>query len=108
MVVSERTATRTLKTWDRIAARIVGHNGKAILAGGLLSFTLEASEGLFARLRDNLSEASAKRHVGASKVEALKGWRGSDQDLPHRSLVYQGMAVRRSATGVADRFAQAV
>ena len=28
VVVSERTATRTLKTWDRIAARIVEHNGK--------------------------------------------------------------------------------
>jgi hypothetical protein len=28
---SERTATRPPKTWDRIAARIVGHNGKAIL-----------------------------------------------------------------------------
>ena len=36
VVVSERTATRTLKTWDRIAARIVEHNGKMILAGGLL------------------------------------------------------------------------
>ena len=77
VLVSERTATRTLKTWDRIAARIVGHNGKAILAGGLLSFTLEASEGLFSRLRDHVSEASAKRHGGAGKVEALKGWRGS-------------------------------
>jgi hypothetical protein len=32
VVVSERTATRTLKTWDRIAARIVEHNGKMILA----------------------------------------------------------------------------
>ena len=41
VVVSERTATRTLKTWDR---RIVEHNGKMILAGGLLSFTLEASD----------------------------------------------------------------
>jgi hypothetical protein len=31
VLVSEGTATRTPKTWDRIAARIVGHNGKAIL-----------------------------------------------------------------------------
>ncbi len=78
VVVSERTATRTLKTWDRIAARIVEHNGKLILAGGLLSFTLEASEGLFSRLRDRPSNAGAKRHGGAG---ALKGWRGSDEDL---------------------------
>ena len=78
VLVSERTATRTLKTWDRIAARIVEHNGKMILAGGLLSFTLEASEALFLRLRDRPSNAGAKRHGGAG---ALKGWRGSDEDL---------------------------
>jgi hypothetical protein len=81
VVVSERTATRTLKTWDRIAGRVVEHNGKTILAGGLLSFTLEASEGLFSRLRDHVSDADAKRHGGASKSGALKGWRGSDEDL---------------------------
>jgi len=39
VVVSERTATRTLKTWDWIAARIVEHNGKMILAGGLRRWT---------------------------------------------------------------------
>ena len=61
VLVSERTATRTLKTWDRIAARIVEHNGKMILAGGLLSFTLEASEGLFSRLRDLSPDAGARR-----------------------------------------------
>jgi hypothetical protein len=81
VVVSERTATRTLKTWDRIAGRVVEHNGKTILGGGLLSFTLEASEGLFSRLRDHVSDADAKRHGGASKSGALKGWRGSDEDL---------------------------
>jgi len=78
VVVSERTATRTLKTWDRIAARLVEHNGRMILAGGLLSFTLEASNGLFSRLRDHASDVGARRHGGAG---ALKGWRGSDEDL---------------------------
>src|SRR5208337_2458808 len=39
VVVSERTATRTLKTWDWIAARIVEHNGKMFLAGGLRRWT---------------------------------------------------------------------
>jgi len=78
VLVSERTATRTLKTWDRIAARIVEHNGKMILAGGLLSFTLEASEGLFSRLRDHASDVGTKRRGGAG---ALKGWRGSEEDL---------------------------
>ncbi len=81
VLVSERSATRTLKTWDRIAARIVEHKGKMILAGGLLSFTLEASEGLFSRLRDDASDVGTKRHGGASKAGALNGWRGSEEDL---------------------------
>jgi hypothetical protein len=35
--VNERTATRTLKTLGRTAARIVDLNGKSVLAGGLLA-----------------------------------------------------------------------
>ena len=88
VLVSERSATRTLKTWDRIAARIVAHNGKMILAGGLLAFTLEASEGLFSRLRNHSSNAGAKRHGGASKAGALKGWGGSDDDLRRAAPVF--------------------
>jgi len=88
VLVSERSATRTLKTWDRIAARIVEHNGKMILAGGLLAFTSEASEGLFSRLRNHPSNAGAKRHGGVSKAGALKGWGGSDDDLRRAAPVF--------------------
>ena len=42
--ISERTATKSLTTWDRIGARVVELNGKLIVAGGLLPFTHEASE----------------------------------------------------------------
>ena len=51
-LISERTATRTLKEWDRIAARIVVQGQKRILAGGLLAFTFEASERLIAELQE--------------------------------------------------------
>ena len=43
LLVHEHSATQSLKTWDRIAARIVLMNGKHILAGGLLPFTLEGT-----------------------------------------------------------------
>ena len=71
MLVSERSATRTLKTWDRIAARIVEHNGKMILAGGLLAFALEAC-GAFSR------SWGVRTQTGCS-------WRRSARDLaiPH-------------------------
>ncbi|MBV8094290.1 MAG: hypothetical protein JOY71_25890 [Acetobacteraceae bacterium] len=52
VLVSEHTATRTLKLWDRIAARIVPQGEKMILAGGVLAFTLEGSQTLIAQLRD--------------------------------------------------------
>jgi hypothetical protein len=33
--ISERTATRTLKQWDRIAARVVEVRDKTIIGGGV-------------------------------------------------------------------------
>lgn len=44
--VQEGTATRTLRQWDRIAARIVPSDGKTILAGGLLAYSAAACEDL--------------------------------------------------------------
>jgi hypothetical protein len=52
VLISERTATRTLKEWDRIAARIVIQGQKRILTGGLLAFTFEGSEQLMAKLQE--------------------------------------------------------
>ena len=55
--VSERTATRTLKPWDRIAARMVEVRGKTTLGGGVLPFEHELSEGLIAALGRILARA---------------------------------------------------
>ena len=51
VLITERTATRTLKEWDRIAARIVVQGQKRVLAGGVLAFTFEGSEQLIANLQ---------------------------------------------------------
>jgi hypothetical protein len=51
VLITERTATRTLKEWDRIAARIVVQGQKRVLAGGVLAFTFEGSERLIANLQ---------------------------------------------------------
>ena len=55
--VSERTATRTLKPWDRIAARLVEMRGKTTLGGGVLPFEHELSENLIAALGRILTRA---------------------------------------------------
>jgi hypothetical protein len=42
--VSERTATRTIKPWDRLAMRIVTVRDQTIIGGGLLPFDHELAE----------------------------------------------------------------
>lgn len=81
VLVSERTATRTLTPWDRIAARIVQQGPKMILAGGLLAFTLEASQALFAHLVDRCAPAIRKSRRVAPPLDGLDGWRGPDDEL---------------------------
>lgn len=57
MRISERSASQTLKAWDRIGARVVALGGKHLLSGGVLSFTMEAAGALLAGLR----QAEGKR-----------------------------------------------
>jgi hypothetical protein len=49
--VSERSATRSLKPWDRIAARIVHVGTRTEMAGGALPFDHDASETILKALR---------------------------------------------------------
>lgn len=70
MTVCEGTATKTLRQWDKVAARIVPVVGKNVLAGGLLPFTPQASEALFDGLRRVFGKKNAK------KLPAIK-----DEDL---------------------------
>ena len=49
--VSERSASQTLKTWDKIGARVVMVGGRLLLSGGVLSFTMEAADTLMSGLR---------------------------------------------------------
>jgi hypothetical protein len=80
VLVTERTATRTLKPWDRIAARIVADGDRRIIAGSVLAFTLEGTERLFAALRGQ--GPARPRDARARKAQgALDGWAGSDEDL---------------------------
>jgi len=66
VVISERTATRTLAEWDRIAARIVVQGQKRLLSGGLFAFPFESSERLIGDLWRRQSSRSG-RSTSASK-----------------------------------------
>jgi hypothetical protein len=76
VLVSERTATRTLAEWDRIAARIVLQGQKRILTGGLLAFPFETSERLIAELQRAAGQSdTARRSVRKQPIadHALRG-----------------------------------
>lgn len=73
ILVSERSATQTLKAWDRVAARIVPIGEKQILAGGLLAFTMEAADSLIEGLRKVEGKRSrrAKLSIGDDTLRGL-------------------------------------
>ncbi|HKH97053.1 MAG TPA: hypothetical protein VKA39_11075, partial [Beijerinckiaceae bacterium] len=84
VLVSERSATQTLKPWDRIAARIVPQGDQLVLAGGLLAFTQEGSELLTTTLQDGLGRVGGRRPraKGGKRAAATpSGWVGTDDDL---------------------------
>jgi hypothetical protein len=62
--VSERSGTRYLKPWDRMAARIVRVGSRTEMAGGALPFNYEVSEAVLAALR----RAGEKAHAEADKL----------------------------------------
>ena len=80
VLVTERSATQTLKLWDQVAARIVPQRDTSILASGLLAFTLEGSQQLLAQLCERGSRGGNRRG-SETRDGALEGWRGSDDDL---------------------------
>jgi hypothetical protein len=65
--ISERTATRTLKQWDRIAARVVEVRDKTIIGGGVLPFDHELAETLLSSL------SSTQKRVAKAGAEVLRG-----------------------------------
>jgi hypothetical protein len=69
--VAERSATRSLKCWDRIAARIVRVNTKTVMAGGVLPFDYDASEAALEALKR--AEKEARANSGALICELGHG-----------------------------------
>jgi hypothetical protein len=51
ILISERSATRTLKQWDRFAGRVLQVGQKTQISGAVLSFEYETSESLIEGLR---------------------------------------------------------
>lgn len=72
VLVSETTATRTLRQWDRIAARIVSVDGRNILAGGLLPFSHEGAEILIDAMRETAGRGKRARRNSPISPDMLR------------------------------------
>ena len=81
VLVRERSATQSLRPWDRIAARIVPNGDRLVLGGGLLVFTREGSELLDAGLREGLGRMKRLRRPPRGRRADTTRWAGTDDDL---------------------------
>jgi hypothetical protein len=68
VTVAEHSATKALKQWDRIAARLIDMGGKTILGGGVLLFDWAASEDLLKRMEALTRELPLARKGLAAEV----------------------------------------
>ncbi len=78
--VIERTASHTLKPWDRIYARLVKPRDRYELTGALLAFTPEACDLLAQALRDASGKKPWRGKARPPRALPLT-WKGSDEDL---------------------------
>jgi len=81
--VSERSGTRYLKPWDRMAARLVQIDTRTEMAGGALPFDFDTSEAVLEALRRASKSARKKVHKlgGPSADSALLANALSDTEM---------------------------
>ena len=68
ILISERSATRSLKQWDRIAIRIVQVGSRAQISGAVLPFDRDTSEELLKLLRKIAKRAEKEKQSFADLV----------------------------------------
>lgn len=95
--VFERSATRSLKQWDRIAARIVTVLGKTQISGALLSFDHRLADEAIASIERVRKKARAEaiklaRALGqATDEEALASITGQDEVLAGAAFMFSAL-----------------
>lgn len=68
ILISERSATRSLKPWDRIATRVVQVGSQTQISGAVLSFDRDTSEELLKLLRKIAKRAEKEKQAFADLV----------------------------------------
>lgn len=63
LLVSEASATQSVKQWDKLAARVVPTGKKSVIAGGLLAFSAEAAAAVIDAIHDFVGENGSRSLV---------------------------------------------
>jgi hypothetical protein len=91
VLISERSATRSLKQWDRIATRVVQIGSQTQISGAVLLFDRDTSEELLKLLRKIAKRAAKEKQTFADLV-------GHDADNPAIAKGFSETAVLHSVT----------
>jgi hypothetical protein len=91
VLISERSATRSLKQWDRIATRVVQVGSRTQISGAVLPFEFDSSEELLRLLRKLAKRAEKEKQKFANLV-------GSGVDNPAIVSGFSDAAVLRAVT----------
>jgi hypothetical protein len=79
--VHEHMGTQNMVKWDRIAARVLGINGKHLFSGGILPFPQEAAQNLLKLLADSRKAFDKELSRLASEETAARITSSEDLDL---------------------------
>ena len=93
ILVCERSATHSLRQWDRIAARVVQVRSQTMIAGGVLPFDRDASEELLKVRNSTAQRALKERHKLAELI-------GCDVDDPRVTVALSKTEILRLAAPV--------
>jgi hypothetical protein len=91
ILISERSATRSLKPWDRIATRVVQVGSQTQISGAILPFDRDTSEELLKLLRKIAKRAEKEK-------QAFADWVGRGVDNPAIANGFSETAVLHAVT----------
>src|SRR6516164_1650226 len=94
ILVSERSATRSLKQWDRITTRVVQVGSRMLISGAVLPYDRDASEKVLKLLRNVAKRTDKEQRKLADLVH---------RDVNHPAIVNafsQTALLRAAATGL--------
>jgi hypothetical protein len=102
ILISERSATRVLKQWDRIAGRVVKVGSQTLISGAVLPYQHQASEDFIEALRKFGKLSKKEKRSGAGFKSRSSSGKRDAMELGQSGETGCGNACSRATAGIAD------